>query len=174
MNNRYGAATKPKYHDNIERHKRPASLQKLDHDSASILEEYLRSARCGLLIPRITHQTIVMLWVIDESEDCYFCIEEMYKSDSEITVFPRLDGVGYPQGFEKLGHPSLVGAEKARIAGEIIWSGGAGNAGSWVISNKSGRYGIRPDISEQNLINAKALFGSFGIELDHYFIPHQG
>jgi hypothetical protein len=169
----YGAPTKPKYHDNIERHKKPESLQKLDQDSSKLLAQYLRSANDGLLMPRVTHQTIVILWLIDEAGDCWYCIEEMYKSDSEISVFPRLDEVDYPKGYEKLGHPSLISAKRARIAGEIIWSGLSLSEGKWLISNKSGRYGIRPDITEEHLISAKELFQSHGVEVDHYYIPHQ-
>jgi len=174
MCDNFGTPTKPRYHDNIERHKKPDSLQRLDQDSARWLSQYLRSADDGLLMPRVTHQTIVILWLIDEAGDCWYCIEEMYKSDSEISVFPRLDEVDYPKGYEKLGHPSLIGAGKARIAGEIIWSGETCKEGKWLISNKSGRYGIRADITEENLINAKGLFESYGVKLDHYFIPFQG
>lgn len=173
MSDRFGSPIKPKYHDNIERHKKPDSLQKLDEVSAKLLAQYLGAANDGLLMPRVTHQTIVILWLIDEAGDCWYCIEEMYKSDSEISVFPRLDEVDYPKGFEKLGHPSLIGASKARIAGEIIWSGHNCSEGKWLISNKSGRYGIRPEILENHLLSAKDLFGGFGIELDHYYIPFQ-
>ena len=173
MPDRFGTPIKPKYHDNIERHKKPESLQKLDKVSAKLLSQYLECTYSGLLMPRITHQTIIILWLIDESGDCWYCIEEMYKSDSAVSVFPRLDEIDYPKGYEKLGHPSLIAAGKARNAGEINWSGTSSSNGKWVISNKSGRYGIRADIKEENLINVKEMFGNFGIELDHYYIPFQ-
>lgn len=171
---KYGKAVPPAYFDNIEKFKFPDSRQLLEASSAAHLRSYLDSARHGLLVPQIVHQSAIILWLIDESGSCWFCIEEMYKADSNNTVFPRLNEIDYPKGYEKLGHPSLVSAKKARIGGEIVWSSGAdGHGPRWRLSNKSGRYGIRADISRDNLNNACELFEKLGVSLDPYFIEYE-
>lgn len=173
LDEKFGAAVRPEYFSNIEKHKFPDSRQKLDLASASLLRDYLESAKRGLLIPRVVHQASIVLWLIDEAGDCWFCVEEMYKADAGNKVFPRLNEIDYPKGYEKLGHPSLIEAQDARIGGEIAWSNGArGGSAGWLLSNKSGRYGIRRDIKEDNLVNACILFQSYGIPVQPYFIEY--
>ena len=174
LSKKFGLAVDPTYFDNIEKHKYPDSRQKLDANSAIILSEYLESARKGLLVPQIVHQSSIILWLIDEMGECWFCIEEMYKGNASNTVFPRLNEIDYPKGYEKLGHPSLISADKARIGGEIIWTkGGDSKPPRWLLSNKSGRYGIREDIKKKNLLNACCLFKSCGFLLEPYFIKYE-
>jgi hypothetical protein len=170
---RFGKAILPEYYDNIEVHQPPRSKQKLTLDSAQTLRNYLGCASSGLLIPRIIHQSAIILWLIDNGGAVWFCLEEMYKDNSETKMLPRLNSVDYPKGYEKLGHPALIGGRRARIAGEITWSpGGRNSKPRWIISNKSGRYGIRPDIAASHLRAANDLFASYGLEFDVHYIPH--
>lgn len=166
----YGVAVPPKYWSNIEKYKTPASLQKLDHSTAPVLQTYLATATDGLEITRTNHQTIVLLWLMDEDGQIWFCVEEAFKDDAEISVYPRLDGVEYPEGYEKLGHPALILAQKARIAGELIWDVPESEDPRWMITNKSGRYGIRDDISPQHVDNVAKLFGDLGVALKPHHI----
>lgn len=173
LSGRFGEAVPPAYFDNIEKFKTPDSKQLLDGNSAILLKSYLESAVQGLLFPQVVHQTAIILWLIDEGGNCWFCIEEMFKADARNTVFPRLNEIEYPNGYEKLGHPSLISAGKARIGGEILLAKDADAATYyWTISNKSGRYGIREDISAGNLQSARDLFASFGVILTPYFIKY--
>lgn len=168
----YGRSVRPRYFSNVEKHKCPKSLQRLDEATIELLRSYLNTADLGLEITRTNHTSIILLWLISDAGDLWFCIEEMYKADSENTVFPRLDGVEYPLGYEKLGHPSMVGAGEARIAGELLWDAFARSNGCWVLSNKSGRYGIREDITPQHLENAAKKFRDLGISLDSHYIRY--
>lgn len=171
---RFGDAVPPAYFDNIEKFKAPDSKQLLDGASSRLLKSYLESVEQGLLFPQVVHQTAIILWLIDEGGNCWFCIEEMYKADARNTVFPRLNEIEYPKGYEKLGHPSLISAGRARIGGEILLVREADSeAYHWTISNKSGRYGIRDDISAENLQNASDLFASFDVVLKPYFIEYE-
>ena len=174
LSGRFGAAVPPAYFDNIEKFKTPDSKQLLDSRTAELLKGYLECVEQGLLVPRVIHQTAIILWLIDEEGNCWFCIEEMYKADAQNTVFPRLNEIEYPSGYEKLGHPSLISAGKARIGGEILLTQhDDGETHYWTISNKSGRYGIREDISSDNLQNVTDLFSNFGVNLTPYFIEYE-
>lgn len=169
---RFGLPVAPKYFDNIERYRYPESRQRLDATSAGLLLKYMEAIDAGLRFPDVIHQTAVILWLIDCDANVWFCIEEMYKEDSGSKILPRIDNVEYPRGYEKLGHPALVLADKARIGGEIKRTSGLKTPSRWYISNKSGRYGIRPDIKLEHLEAANTVFGSYGITFDVHFIPH--
>ena len=69
----------------------------------------------------------------------------------------------------KLGHPSLIKCANARIAGEINFDMNAATPG-WVISNKSGRYGLRKSTTQAHLDNIVSVFSKYGITLTPYFI----
>jgi hypothetical protein len=171
---RFGLPVVPKYFDNIERYRHPDSRQELNASSAALLLKYLTAVESGLLFPRVIHQSAVILWLVDVSGAIWFCVEEVYKEDSGTKILPRIDNVVYPKGYEKLGHPALVLAKKARIGGEIRWSGKSQASRRWIISNKSGRYGIRPDIKRNHLEAANSVFQSFGINFEIYYIPYDG
>lgn len=170
LDKRYGVAIPPKYWSNIEKFKKPASLQLLDPTTAPVLQAYLTTATDGLEITRTNHQTIILLWLMDEEGQIWFCVEEAFKDDAEISVYPRLDGVKYPDGYEKLGHPSLILAAKARIGGELIWDIPEDSEPRWMITNKSGRYGIREDIFPQHIDNIAKKFEDLGVKLKPHHI----
>jgi hypothetical protein len=107
---------------------------------------------------------------MDEAGDVWFCVEEAYKDDAEISVYPRLDGIEYPDGYEKLGHPALILAGKARIGGELLWDVPENSKPRWIVSNKSGRYGIRDDIKAQHIDNIAKKFKTLGVELKPHYI----
>ncbi len=77
-------------------------------------------------------QDVIYLWVVDRHGDVMIAIEEL------------LDGTPRKPGSAEraLGHPTLVDGGQARIAGELHWSA---SEGVWKLTNKSGRYGRRPD-----------------------------
>lgn len=166
----YGVAVAPTEYSNIERLKKPESLQKLNMETAPTLQRYLSTATEGLGITQTNHKTIILLWLMDEEGALWFCVEEAFKDNAETTVYPRLDGVTYPDGYEKLGHPSLISAAKARIGGELIWDTPEDCDPKWIVSNKSGRYGIREDITARHLDNIVKKFDEFGVSLEPYYI----
>jgi hypothetical protein len=65
-----------------------------------------------------------------------------------------------PDGYQpKLGHPTLVDGEPARIGGEIEYDP---DDDSWEMNKKSGRYSAHPDRGDDQLSNAANLMRSSG------------
>ncbi|MEM9988788.1 MAG: hypothetical protein AAF723_04640, partial [Pseudomonadota bacterium] len=90
------------------------------------------------------------IWVISEAGDLIMALEENLEKE------PRQEGE------LALGHPNLVQGQEARIGGELIC-----RDGEWIIWNKSGRYGKRPNAMKY-LPNVKDLFKDAGLGLVEY------
>jgi hypothetical protein len=106
-----------------------------------------------------------ILWVVNQSGEVLIAIEEgIVAKDGNSIVFPLPKAVAL--AYSKLGHPTLVGCQPARIGGEIFCDLGED---MWYINNKSGRYGVNLGRTPQQLENVAAMFAQFGIRLRTVF-----
>jgi Flp pilus assembly pilin Flp len=69
---------------------------------------------------------------------------------------------------EKLGHPTLVDGQEARIGGELRWT-----PDGWVINNASGRYSGHPDRGPEQLDNAADLFREAGVPVKTNYLNRE-
>ncbi|EUB97264.1 hypothetical protein PMI07_000840 [Rhizobium sp. CF080] len=147
-----------------ERHFSPQSLQRLDEDTAPLIRRYMELACDGLRLPGVLHRTHPMLWLIDKPGDVWTAIEEVIDAETGAYLYPLSRSQSSKPGHVRLGHPSLVIARNkhARIGGEIKYSAAANK---WIISNRSGRYGTRPNQTQAHLAAAASRFMEFDIEL---------
>jgi hypothetical protein len=67
-------------------------------------------------------------------------------------------GIPLNPNVKPLGHPLLVGGGPARIAGEIYVDYDDDGQLTWVLNNKSGRYGIHSSRQRDHLENVAAEF----------------
>ncbi|MGR9289905.1 hypothetical protein ACU8OS_15755 [Rhizobium leguminosarum] len=144
---------------------RPASVQRLDVDTASILRQYLDTAKAGLLLSVAIHRVHPILWLVDHAGDVWFAVEEVVSEESGELLYTMARGSHIPPGHVKLGHPSLLISttnKSARIGGEIKYFPASQ---VWKISNRSGRYGTRPHQTEAHLKAVAERFSEHGIEL---------
>lgn len=151
----------------------PQTLQKLTRKTSRTLKRYMSSADGGLLIPRILHKHHNILWIVDCGGEVWFALEETVdeRTGGLLYPFPRAPDIRRPPNHVKLGHPALVRAQQmARIAGEIIFDPDFGATSNWVLNNASGRFGIRPHLTIENLESVRGAFLHFGIALELEFI----
>jgi len=107
--------------------------------------------------------------VIDSSGDLWFALEEMVQIETGKFLFPRIPEAPMAPEHRRLGHPALVKGANARIAGEILFDIRADIPG-WVITNGSGRYGIRDGRTPAQLSNVSQKFSGYGIKLAETFL----
>ena len=75
-----------------------------------------------------------------------------------------LTGGKLPSGRpEKLGHPTLVGGDAARIGGEVRW---VESEKAWKINDASGRYSSQADRSPDMLRNVQKSFSNSGTKVN--------
>lgn len=92
------------------------------------------------------------IWLIDE--------EGNMRIAEQVKVGQEPDG--WPQ---KLGHPTLVEGEDARIGGELRPKEGGG----WTMDNQSGRYSRHADRGAEQLENAAQILRDLGIDVTTNF-----
>lgn len=85
---------------------------------------------------------------------------------------------GTPSGptIKPLGHPLLVGGGGARIAGELYIDDNDPTqiAGlTWVLNNKSGRYGVHHTRKSDHLANVAELFRRYQVPVEIDFIQER-
>lgn len=134
-------------------------------DTASILRQYLDTAKAGLLLSVAIHRVHPILWLVDHAGDVWFAVEEVVSEESGELLYTMARGSHIPPGHVKLGHPSLLISttnKSARIGGEIKYFPASQ---VWKISNRSGRYGTRPHQTEAHLKAVAERFSEHGIEL---------
>jgi hypothetical protein len=147
----------------------PQSCEKLSNKNGKKLKSLMDEVSVGVILSKLTFWAVSILWAMDEHGDIYFAVEEVLDGRGRL-MFPLPDSLDTPVGKVKLGHPSLIKCAKARIAGEINFDMNAASPG-WVISNKSGRYGLRKTTTRAHLDNVVDVFSKYNITLAPYFIP---
>jgi hypothetical protein len=168
LDRNFGDAINPNRVEPLEGSMKPLSYNILSKDTAKILRDLMMSATCDLKISEYTHRCLPILWLIDESGNIIIALEEVYISSDRDFLHPRFKGQDLSDMQARLGHPALVGGKAARIGGELIFDPGA-TPPTWVLTNESGRYGLRSGRTRQHLENAAAAFRALGIELDAFF-----
>lgn len=160
--------------DPIEKAKVPASLTELSDATAATILKYMETAVEGLRITQVSHEMLPILWVLDKKGRIHLALEEVYEVAEGGRRFPLARGFIVPEGFRKLGHPSLIDSEEkvARIGGELLYDPDPEfGVGGWVITNSSGRFGYGEQRIEKHLRNVADVFATYGISVDIYYIP---
>lgn len=165
----YGAMVIPKKVDQKEGELSPRSLHILDDSSASLLKDLTSITERGLGVSAYVYCELPILWIIDANGKILFALEEVVHTETNEFALPRLRNTDVKDGFARLGHPSLVSAMPARIAGEILFDVRA-DVPRWFITNASGRYGIGHDRTKEHLEEVCRCFEEYGIALEPYFI----
>lgn len=152
----------------------PNSLIELTQETAKSLIDFM-TAFDDHLSPFVRNYHI--LWLVDQAGRLRVAFEEVI-DPSGVTIGALAKPIGArPISPIKLGHPSLLGLDEpknARIGGEIIFDPDFDGQHKWVLTNKSGRYGLRAGQTEKHLVNAVGLFASLGLYLSHWFTPPLG
>lgn len=151
---------------------KPKSLMMLDDQAAAFLDSVISGSRSGVPLSETILRHTYFLWIVDLDGQIFVALEEAHELDPLTgmvrMVHPLLKGVQVDDRDTVLGHPALVDAMPARIAGEIYYDHGIDR---WYISNKSGRYGMGPDRKESNLKAVADLFNKLlSRPLDQFFI----
>jgi hypothetical protein len=149
----------------------PLSLMEVTSDSAPFVAEYL-STQPRLKLTSVFARTFHLLWLMDGEGRLLIAVEELVDTNGVVigalpnTIFAR------PTSARKLGHPSLLtgASREARIGGEIVFDPDWQPGTDWVLTNKSGRYGLRPWQTERHLREVHGLFTAFSLYLGLRFI----
>jgi hypothetical protein len=104
-----------------------------------------------------------ILWAVNANGEIAIAVEEGVLSGPN-SLFPLPKTLARTRAYSKLGHPTLVNRQPARIAGEIICDLGV-TPREWYINNNSGRYGLNLGRTVQQLQNVAAEFAMLGIQL---------
>lgn len=167
----FGPSATPIRVEITERFRQPESLTTLNESSAPIIKSYLKAASDGLKIAQVSHQLLPILWVMDENAQIHMALEEVVEIATQNTSFPLARRFQVPDGFEKLGHPSLIydASKGGRIGGELLYDPDPEfGVENWVITNASGRYGR--NCKQEHLANVAEVFACYGIRFSFYFL----
>lgn len=144
----------------------PLSLIEATEENSYLISEYLNTEP-RFKLTSIFAKTFYVLWVMNRDRRIFLAIEEIIDAEGrQIGALPRAIAAR-PNEVIKLGHPSLLddGPREARIGGEIIYDPGWSAQSDWVLTNKSGRYGLRPWQTEEHLRQVQGLLASWGLTL---------
>jgi hypothetical protein len=140
----------------------------LDVATANELSSILTGLEAKIEAAKLVSNSFCILWVADDVGQIWVAIEELVsKLDSGYRV-PLLRQLDIPDGFLKLGHPSLLPRIAGRIGGELMFDDESDP--KWVLTNKSGRYGINRGRTLQELDKAAEIFKSLGIAVGTHHI----
>lgn len=146
----------------------PRSLTRLSLVTAAPLSELMQSVRNGWALGQIWVNDTLIIWLVDRSGFVWFAVEELVLNGEPVSV-PKHQTMALTRHAPKLGYPSLVGGQNARIGGEIYFDPTL-TPPDWVINNRSGRYGLHPSRTAVQLQQAATAFGAHGISLVVDFI----
>lgn len=173
LDEKWGPAFAPGKLSAAEELYQPRSLMLLSQHHQE-LRAYLELAESGFTFPQVVHQAAIILWVLDEIGEIRLAIEEQVSEAGRHSILLR--DISGSFSHAKLGHPSLLehGSERlARCGGEITWDGRLKGKPNWVISNRSGRYGMR-DYQIKTLPTVVEAFSNHNIMLTGWFVDSAG
>src|SRR5690348_1907807 len=98
----------------------PASLSKLNAQTAASFKLLMGEIRAGWVLGRVLMDDILIIWLVDVAGDIWFALEELVIDGLPIGC-PKHQTVALTRSAAKLGHPSLVRCANARIGGEIVF-----------------------------------------------------
>lgn len=140
----------------------------LNQGSAKQLSDLLAAATAGGIGLRVA-TAVTLIWVVTASGDVIFALEETVEVNGTSRM-PRMRGVPLNGNVKPLGHPLLVGGRAARIAGELYLDTVSGDRElTWVLNNRSGRYGIHRSRNRSHLENVANLFRKYGLPVQTDF-----
>lgn len=157
----------------IKRHENNQTLTAaytLDDETAEILRLFIEPALTGHKLFDFLFRRLVILWIVTETGDIRFCLEEVCETDRPDARYPRIRGMAPNDSITPLGHPTLVSGGDGRIAGEIVLDRDDDDSPVWTINNKSARYGVHPSRDPIQLENVAAEFETYGIFLTTAYI----
>lgn len=163
-----GPTKRPLGYDDWEKRYPPASLIKLTQSTADSLKLLLQQISNGCPIGRTLVNDIILIWLVDATGNIFVSIEELVLQTVPQTV-PKFQSVPLTKDCDKLGHPSLILAGDARIAGEIRYLADRSPA-IWIINNASWRYGLYDGRTSTHLNQVVIKFKQFGIHLEPNFL----
>ncbi|WP_417818795.1 hypothetical protein [Tritonibacter scottomollicae] len=153
----------------FEAQKTQVSLTVLDVVSAPNMQQLMNVVSSDFRPATFNFWTTPLLWLVDAKGRILFALEEMFFDKDDEYIGAKHRKLSVPDGGYRLGHPAFVGAQKARISGEIFFDRSAGSA-RWMITNGSGRYGIGRGRTERQLENVARRFKALNLSLETKFI----
>ena len=143
----------------------PRSLSILSAETAEHLKGFMRSVEAAWAMGNLFMARTTVLWLVDNDGEIRFAIEE-YVHNGKIDQVSEAWYQDIPyhritDDYEfllptntKLGHPSLVSCQEARIAGEIgFYSLEGADQKTWNLNAHSGRYGVWVTHAERRKIH---------------------
>jgi hypothetical protein len=140
----------------------------LNQGSAKQLSDLLDAASAGGIGLKVA-TAVTLIWIVAETGDVIFALEETIEINGTSRM-PRMRGVPLNGNVKPLGHPLLVGGKPARIAGELYLDTADENGQlTWVLNNRSGRYGVHRSREKAHLENVADLFRKYGLPVQTDF-----
>jgi hypothetical protein len=146
----------------------PSSLGMLNSVTAPSLKQVMDYVSLGWNVAEVLTNDIIIIWLVDAAGQIWIAFEELVLNGQPLGI-PKHQTMELTKRADKLGHPALVGCSNARIGGEILFDP-TRIPSSWIINNKSGRYGVHPSRTAAHLDNVKGQFSALGINLVARFI----
>jgi hypothetical protein len=140
----------------------------LDQPAARELSALISAASAGNIGFRVA-SSVTLIWVVSLTGTVIFALEETIDLNGT-SRRPRMRGMPLNSSVKPLGHPLLVGGEPARIAGELYLDRSGDGALTWVLTNRSGRYGIHRSRTGAQLANVAEVFRSYQLPVVTDFI----
>lgn len=162
----FGVPRKPEKVDVWEQNIKPLSLSRLE-DAANTLKSLTELADQALVQADLRVKTF--LWVMDGNGEIFVAIEELAPKTPAAphSGFPRRRAFGHPAEEKKLGHPTLIDAGEARIAGEIAFDRQQNSSSLQLVLNaNSGRYCRQNPPSRQQVHRIADKFRAYGLAIE--------
>jgi hypothetical protein len=157
-------------YDLWEKHNTPHSIIVLNDITAVPLQQFMKQTQEGWPIGRTLVNDVIFIWLVDETGRIFVSLEELVIDALPVHV-PKFQTLNALTSRDKLGHPSLVSCDKARIAGEIRFLPETSTRQSaWAINNASWRYGLYAGRTKAHLENAAAQFRKHNVILEVDFL----
>lgn len=170
LDEQFGPLLQP---SNVKLHEGSQSLSasyELDDSSADVLDLVMELSEQKARLFDFLLQRLAILWIVTETGKIRFCLEEMCAAATPAVRYPRIRRMPSHPSLTPLGHPALVGGRAARIAGEITLDVDDEGRPQWMLTNRSGRYGIHPSRRPEHLENVARRFGDYDILLRVQYI----
>jgi hypothetical protein len=165
LDDEFGLIRLPEKVDVWEKGRTPASKSLLDENVAKRLKELERIVQCDLLRPAARAKNYI--WAMDEGGAIYIAVEELELAspETDYSGYPRRRGCRHPSEEKKLGHPTLLDAAHARIAGELAFDE-QDNKLRWVLNANSGRYCRQKPPTDRQIRRVAEQFRELGVDVD--------
>jgi len=160
----FGSLRLPDKVDEWERDRIPVSLSALDAHSADTLRNLEILAQSSMLSSAMRAKNYI--WAMLDDGSIRIAVEELALTQPEAphSGYPRRRGYSHPSEEKKLGHPTLLNAGAARIAGELAFDEKPGEEGlRWVINANSGRYCRQDPPKREQIDSVAARFLELGL-----------